>query len=226
MLSKSTGIVPIAKKPPVHEGVDLDKDYVVQPCPFYILLGLPSSGKSTTISELLLNPLLYFKKFEKVLFITPSGFKDLDLELDDNWYPSLNIKWIYDKIKSFSNEDKTNQILLVFDDCVSEMNKLNSNPDFTQLFYNRRHLFKGVCVSIILSSQYWTKIPMSIRSLHTGLFIFKTSPIEIDKMSKEVNLGTTTKTIVKMLSEKEFAFIYLNLNNNKKYLNFESEIII
>jgi len=226
MYSKPTGIVAISTPKVIHEGVSLPIDYIVQPCPFYILLGVPSCGKSTTISEMLRNSALYFKKFNKVLFITPSGFSDLDLVLDENWYPSLNIEWLYGKIKENCGKDTIQQVLVVFDDCVAEMNKLNSNPLFTQLFFNRRHLMKGVCVSILLTTQYWTKIPASIRALNTGLFIFKCAPTELEKLIKEVNIGISPKAVLQVVTEKVHNFMYVNFINNKKYLNFDSELII
>ena len=46
-----------------------------------LIVGKPGSGKSHLVYELLMNPSLYFKKFDKVLFCTPTK---LDLPVGDN----------------------------------------------------------------------------------------------------------------------------------------------
>ena len=231
MYTKPTGLtIDLSPEKIEHEGVDLPKDHFLQTCPFYILLGPPKSGKTTVIQTLITHEMLYLKKFNHILFISPSSFGNLELELEKNWYPSINLEWIYKKFAEISSVgEKKSQVLLIFDDCVSEMRTLEGKPDFTKLFYNRRHITPNVCLSIFLTSQYWTKIPSAIRAMCSGTFIFSINQSEWTKMVKELPLGensSTLKTAIQSLQTKPHSFIHLNFNNNKKYLNFESELII
>ena len=192
------------------------------------MIGPPKSGKSTIIQTIISHEALYLKKFNLILFISPSGFSGLELELDVNWYPSFNLQWIYEKMNVLKEKTTTQQVLLILDDCVSELKGFETKPDFNRLFYNRRHLLPNVCVSIFLSTQYWTKIPSSVRTIATGLFIFSINSTEWSKLTKEtpVNDNPKLKTVVSSLNSKPHSFIYINFNNNKKYLNFESELLI
>jgi hypothetical protein len=229
MYTIPTGIKTNIKFSENVEGVKLEEKSILQNCPFYIFIGPPRSGKTTIIEEMLNNKELYFKKFNKVLFISPSSFGDIDLVVGENWYPTLNLSWIYEELSKLQNKESTKQVLIIFDDCVSEMNKLNNVPDFTKLFYNRRHILPNVCVSIFLTTQYWVKIPSCLRSIGTGLFIFKVNQTEWSKITKELTIQDNShilKTVVSTLGSKPFTFLYLNFINNKYYLNFESQIII
>lgn len=229
MYTIPTGIKTNIKRNEDNEGVILSETSILQRCPFYIFIGPPRSGKTTIIEEMLENQELYFKKYHKVIFITPSGFSGIELTLNKNWYPTLNMDWIYKELEKISEEKIQKQVLLIFDDCVSEMNKISATSDFTKLFYNRRHIFPNVCVSIFLTTQYWVKIPSAIRSLNTGLFIFKINQTEWVKITKELTIPDTShilKSIILTMGTKPFSFLYLNFNNNKYYLNFDSQIIV
>lgn len=231
MFSKPTGInIEFTKNSiPTDEGVILSEDHILQRCPFYIFLGPPRSGKSTVIQTLICNEHLYLKKFTQIFLISPSGFPDLELELEKNWYPTLNLEWLSKKFTELTILDKQQQVLVILDDCVSELKSLENKPEFTKLFYNRRHIKPKVCVSIFLTSQYWSKIPASIRGMCTGIFIFSINSTEVSKMIKELPFGDNTtkiKTIISTLgNSKPHEFIYINFINNKKYLNFESELL-
>lgn len=227
---KSTGLsIDITKMINIEEeGVNLPKGHILQRSPFYIFIGPPKSGKSTIIQTLISHESLYLKKFNLILFVSPSGFNGLELDLDNNWYPSFNLQWIYEKINILKENKTQQQVLLILDDCVSELKAYETKPDFNRLFYNRRHIIPNVCVSIFLTTQYWMKIPSSIRAMSTGIFIFSINSTEWIKMIKETPIGESPKlkTIVASLSSKPHSFIYINFNNNKKYLNFESELLL
>ena len=99
MYTIPTGIKTNIKRNEDNEGVILSETSILQRCPFYIFIGPPRSGKTTIIEEMLENPELYFKKYHKVIFITPSGFSGIELTLNKNWYPTLNMDWIYKELR-------------------------------------------------------------------------------------------------------------------------------
>lgn len=57
------------------------------------IIGKPGSGKSHLIKELITNKDLYYGKFDKILFITPSNYKELQLD-EQNSMDVLSTKWI------------------------------------------------------------------------------------------------------------------------------------
>ena len=64
---------------------------------------------------------MYFKKFNKVYFITPSNFTELELD-ESNSTSSLDVKWLYDKINENEfAEHKKGNILFVLDDVIGEL---------------------------------------------------------------------------------------------------------
>lgn len=64
-------------------------------------------------------------------------------------------------------------MLIVMDDIISQIPKSHPNPLQT-LFYNRRHLLKDGCISIIFTTQKYTTTPKWLRDCTTGIFVFPT----------------------------------------------------
>jgi hypothetical protein len=51
---------------------------------------------------MILNEEIYYKKFNYILFITPSSFEDPRLTLDEiNHKSELDVDWIYNKLEIF-----------------------------------------------------------------------------------------------------------------------------
>ena len=74
------------------EGV-CDLDERLQASFFSLLVGKPGSGKSHLITELLLRADFYRKRFDYVLFVSPTKINILEMN-ETNWIPSLDMKWI------------------------------------------------------------------------------------------------------------------------------------
>lgn len=195
----------------------------------YGVIGSPGSGKSTLIETLITSKELYYLKFHKVIFITPSSFAGFELT-DDNWYPTLNLTWIFNKIEEQENkyvDGKKRQILLVLDDCISDIKANQNNSSLVKLFFNRRHLFPHVEVQIILTSQQWTMIPLRFRTILTGIFLFKTNKTQWISISKEIILESIRNltSILDKIWKKPHDCLYINNETESCYHNFDKLLI-
>lgn len=68
-----------------------------------LIVGKPGSGKTHLIEELLLNEDFYYKKFDKILVITPQSIGKLKLP-PDYWKTSVDTAWLNEKITEFGKK--------------------------------------------------------------------------------------------------------------------------
>lgn len=73
-------------------------------------------------------------------------------------------------------------MLIIFDDVISSLK--NSDSSLTDLFYNRRHLLEHGVISIILTSQKWTLVPHSIRSVLNMIIAYPLPKVQLDGVLK------------------------------------------
>lgn len=67
------------------------------------MVGKPGSGKSYLITQLLTDPNFYYKYFDLILLISPSGFENI--EFDPNiCNKSLDELWIRNKLNELHNK--------------------------------------------------------------------------------------------------------------------------
>jgi energy-coupling factor transporter ATP-binding protein EcfA2 len=136
---------------------------------FMLLIGAPGSGKSTLWLNLITNKEKhgYYKKFDKI-HIFSNSLKTITRKIhlpDDRLHDGVNdLEETIEMIKE--TEDK---VLLIIDDCVTDL----KSPDYLlKLIYNRRHLGGGI--SIIITSQVYNKVHLSIRKAANTLVLFST----------------------------------------------------
>lgn len=224
MYSKESGIK-IIKTDIKKEGVTVSGD-LLQSSFIAAIIGPPGTGKSTLIETLITHEKLYFKKFHKIIFITPSKYELLDLIEDENWWPRLNTTWLSKKLND-ENEigianNQVRQMLIVLDDCVSEINKSQTDDFLVKLFYNRRHLLSNIYVSIIVVSQKYNMIPLKFRSIITMLFLFKVPISQWNEIKKELtvdNISSLTQ-LLPALWKNRHDFVLINNNNDFIFHNF------
>lgn len=136
---------------------------------FMMVVGAPGSGKSTFWLNLITNKEKhnYYKKFDKIYIFSNSLktiTKKINLEEDRLFNGISELETLIESIKG--TDDK---VLLIIDDCVTDLKQ----PDYLlKLIYNRRHLAGGI--SIIITSQVYNKINLSIRKAATTLVLFST----------------------------------------------------
>ncbi len=77
-------------------------------------------------------------------------------------------------------------VLLVLDDVVSSIKKVEFDPRLSRLVMNRRHLIVNGTLSIIIVTQKYTLIPIRLRSNANWLILFQLNPIDFENVYKDV----------------------------------------
>ena len=198
---------------------DLEKNF------FLYIVGKPGSGKSTIISEMLLNPELLNNKFDFIFLFSPSQIQDLQLSKDKNWFTDFSISKIFDIIEAINKLNKMNlEILFIFDDMISLFKKYKTDTDLTKFIFNRRHLLQNNGkISIMITSQNYIMLPSHLRSNITHLLIFSLNAKELITIIGDCSISLTLYEI-KQLYKNIYDFLYINLINGKIYKNFLEEI--
>lgn len=80
-------------------------------------------------------------------------------------------------------------MLIVFDDVIGEMKPLAKNSKFIDLFYNRRHLLREGCISILILTQKWNLSPPFIRQCYTFLIAFNVPKIQQSEIGRDIQVS-------------------------------------
>ncbi len=187
------------------------------------IIGTPGSGKSTLIERLIFSEELYCRKFNRVLYITPSKFDHIKLVEGENWYKCISIPWIQNKIQDLDEIGQPIKLLIVLDDCVSELPAYAKDQGLISLIYNRRHVTPNINISWIIVSQKYNLIPLSIRTMFTGLFLFRLPKTQIDDVFKDVIIPNSKglRRSLDALWRNKHDFIFINNDNYKIFHNFQ-----
>ena len=155
------------------EGIELENEDILQRQFNTLLVGVPGSGKSHLLNQLVINPKLYYRKFNFVFLISPTkvpGFVCNEV----TWNESFDLNWIFQRIKLVNELKKQDvQVLFIFDDVIGEIRKEQYNPAVKKLFFNRRHLIKDGSLSLITTTQRYMVAPPVLRTALTSMYIFK-----------------------------------------------------
>jgi hypothetical protein len=193
---------------------------------FTLFAGLPGSGKTSMIINLLMSKKFksYYKVFDKIYYFNSSIHT-----LPDKFLKLLNPERIYTSLNDLEqvlNECAESQemSLIVIDDLVFELKDYQSA--LTRLAMNRRHLY----CSIFLITQKINSVPLSIRGQIDSIFIWKKS---LDNKKEKLALFDNYiadldkdefEFLVKLYSRKEadqHDFLYINKRENKYFYNFD-----
>lgn len=120
------------------EGLDMPPNSIIQSSFITLLIGPPGSGKTTMIKQLLYNKDIFYQKFDKVFFVTPSVIDGINMDAS-NWSKSLSTEWMEKKVSECMD---MKNICFILDDVASSLKSYDNNPPFLDLFLNRRHKLK------------------------------------------------------------------------------------
>lgn len=214
-MSNSISINPPTLKK--DEGVlNVHPDLQTQFCT--LIVGKPGSGKSHLVEEFILNSNLYYKKFNKIFFISSSGFQRINLN-EHNSKPVLDLEWMMNKIL---NSKGCKNILFVLDDVIGEIKSKQNDPLMMNLIFNRRHVLNGCTISYLLTTQKYIVCPPRLRSCLTSIIFFKVQKTDFKKIIDECVYEDLTKlNYLKMVKHlQDHNFCYIRLDNSQIYLNF------
>ena len=194
----------------------------------------PRAGKSNLIINLICNSEFYRgnKKdhyFDDIYYCSPTQSFDKTtmnaLKMLDNVVQIDDLDQLYhlDSVlrqrmaEQSAAEDltKRKKILVVLDDCVGIMQK---NPEIALLATKYRHYG----ISMIVVSQSFRKLPLLIRNCATGLIVFNlANGREVEKVYEEHGSGFPNwYDMYEISTEKKYNFIYMDIEHQKVYHNF------
>jgi GTPase SAR1 family protein len=184
-----------------------------------ILVGPPKSGKTNLLMNLITKKnKFYNKQFDKIYIFSPSIHtisKKIDLP-EEQLIPTLDMEILEAIVEDCGmGEEDT---LIIIDDLVNSLTK--NMKAILRLIYNRRHLG----ISIFITAQKYTKIPLELRSAMSNVYIFKTGNKKELKSIEEEIASTLDKKqfgmLVKHVFSKPHAFLYVKINDQEFYNGF------
>lgn len=183
-----------------------------------LIVGRQGYGKSTLISKLLTTEKLLKRKFNFILWNTPSkipGFK----RDEEFWNDKIDLLWLKDRLERISNtceeKNKEAHVLWVIDDSIAQIFGGKSSADFLDLIIRRRHIFPRVNISIIFTAQYYKLFPKKYRSMLNYIWIYELMGDDVNDIFKEIfgNLKSNGKSTViqSHWQSNKHNFIFINL---------------
>ncbi len=202
-----------------------------------LLIGLPASGKSSLIKNMLYQKKLYNKIFHSIYYISPSTTLDINLPDDkriilDDKELNVILEEIIEEEKDLGEEGDNHNVLIILDDAV---NFLNTNKKamntFRKISMNARHIL-GTHSSLMvwLVSQKIKSVPLTIRSQANSIYFFD-STNEEKKVFIDEFLPLSQKqgeTILNFIFEEPYNFAYVNMYikpNDRIFKKFNQLII-
>lgn len=157
---------------------------------FRLLLSGPSASGKTNAARWMIDK-YYDGAFERVILMSPTA------ELDPVWkklkglakkdrISKMSMRPIIKLLKKQEEDVKRNgkknakRVLVIYDDTVGD-NKIINSPEFLISFIRGRHF----CVSCIVMTQSYTKVPRSVRLQATAVMVFPSFKSEIERLYDE-----------------------------------------
>lgn len=195
-----------------------------------LFLGKPGSGKSHLCQSFFKSIEVFKKVFHNIYIFRPEESRNtVKNDIFDNipghqQYFDLNCETLAEvmaraKIEAASSHNSC----IVFDDMASKLKNNDTKKLFYELVANRRHLR----CSVFFLVQTWKSIPLDMRKMFTNMFIFRVGKAELNEIFEEaIELEHEFLIpISKLVYDKQYNFLFVNLNSKRLFKNFD-EIII
>lgn len=212
-----------------------DLNPILLPHAFLLMIvAPPRSGKSNLIINLICNSEFYRGKhgkhyFDDIYYLSPTqefdkttmnALKMLDnvvqiSDLDQLQHADVILKSLQAEQRNTPKEERK-KILLIFDDMIGFLKR---NSEIALLSCKYRHYD----LSIIVVAQSYRAIPPLIRNCATGLITFGlANGKEYEKIHEEIGSGFKDfETFFDYATEKRYGFLYVNIEGQKVYKNFD-----
>jgi energy-coupling factor transporter ATP-binding protein EcfA2 len=190
------------------------------------LCGKRHSGKSELIKYIVS---LYCHQFNKIFVVCPSEAvnkfysqflpsENIFTDYKDEWIEKLMTRLI--KINVGKKDNESAHILLILDDCVSDVNFHNAKA-FEKLFTRGRHLK----ISLLITTQYPYLIPPVARINCDYILVGQMNKQGLKVMCDEFLMGDISpKEFLKMYynSTNDYGFLIINNNSTSNNNNINS----
>jgi hypothetical protein len=202
--------------------------------PFRMLLNAPSqSGKSNVIQNLIFNKNFYADNcFDTIVFVSPTIFEDTTAkhmpqiaEYDEKLVlrdDPDNLDSIIDKLVEYQTEhhEENEHILLIMDDCISNINKSSAINKFIMKARHYR-------ISIIIATQYYRAVDARVReNCNAYLLFLNHSHKEIEKVHEEIgNKFKNFEEYYDYATDQPFSFLYVNIKKGQLYKKFDELLV-
>ena len=201
------------------------KDIIEDNC-FVVMIGKPGDGKSTLISQMLLNKDLLCKKYDAVLFFTPGDIPNIKRNSD--FRDTFDSEWLNSRLDEingkFEEKNKKGKALIIFDDMITTIERAAKNKEFEDLIFRRRWIKSCLTISYIFTTQYFKLVPKRFRESLTHIVSFNLSPGDLSTLLKEYTWIHGDNHKLNQLKEhflEKHSFIVIHRNSGNVFLNFD-----
>ena len=211
-----------------HEGIHLNSKCF--PSHFLACIcAKPGAGKTALIKFLLNSKDLFFKKYDYIFIVSPSGITEYaELFLpQDNIHEKYDISWINDKIKSINDAHPSEYInvLFILDDVIGSVNSSRHSESLMSFVFNRRHIINNGMVSIIITTQKFNVLPTCLRAVMNVLILFSAIKREIEVIKDNLIYGQVNFDEICEFCFKNDCFLIYNITDGLFFKNFDNILI-
>lgn len=178
-----------------------------------MIIGKKGSGKSKLFCDLLLDPQGYNKKYDRIIFISPTfrtQYEGLWKALDPKGitvYEEVSETLLTQIIEQQFGTDKN--CLVVFDDCGENLKHLPQEA-LNLFISNSRHLH----LSVVFLNQRFIQIPTIVRANTDCFIVFSAcSQTELDALYREVSIVDKKKfmQLFRSVTDKPYAYLCISV---------------
>lgn len=235
-------MVKILKAIDKNESYDIDKGLLPNLSFRMILNARSGQGKTNFILNLLCRKELYKNNFDEIFLFSPSINNDYKLrvlcdecDIDESHifkdYDEEELGVVLEHIteeyeEAIANNEKPKHTLIILDDLMSKLKSNGQNNNIQDAFIRGRH----IGLSIIITTQFFTKVLPSCRANCNCLVAFSCSDKQLEAIADEHSY-MDRKKFKKMFREatnnNNHDFFIVNYSNKpeERYLNKDFQVI-